>query len=64
MINTNKKIHIYNRFRYIYRSKNRYYIRYNKRYIDLYSIIKKTNVITLQNGGGDKHFFKKRTRLY
>jgi hypothetical protein len=59
MINTNKKIHIYNRFRYIYRSKNRYYIRYNKRYIDLYSIIKKTNVITLQNGGGDKHFLKK-----
>ena len=41
MINTNKKIHIYNRFRYIYHSNNRYYIRYNKRYIDLYSIIKK-----------------------
>jgi hypothetical protein len=59
MINTNKKIHIYNRFRYIYRSKNRYYIRYNKRYIDLYTIIKKTNIITLQNGGGDKHFLKK-----
>ena len=59
MINTNKKIHIYNRFRYIYHSNNRYYIRYNKRYIDLYSIIKKTNVITLQNGGSDKHFLKK-----
>ena len=58
MINTNKKIHIYNRFRYIYRSNNRYYIRYNKRYIDLYSIIKKTNIITLQNGG-DKQFLKK-----
>ena len=58
MINTNKKIHIYNRFRYIYHSNNRYYIRYNKRYIDLYSIIKKTNIITLQNGG-DKQFLKK-----
>jgi len=25
----------------------------------LYTIIKKTNIITLQNGGGDKHFLKK-----
>ena len=60
MINTNKKIHIYNRFRTIYTSKNRYYIRHNKKYIDLYTIIKKTNQkgslysIQRQHGGGKK----------
>ena len=54
MINTNKKIHIYNRFRTIYTSKNRYYIRHNKKYIDLYTIIKKTNQKGSQRGGGKK----------
>jgi len=52
MINTNKKIHIYNRFRTIYTSKNRYYIRHNKKYIDLYTIIKKANLNDRQRGGG------------
>ena len=60
MINTNKKIHIYNRFRTIYTSKNRYYIRHNKKYIDLYTIIKKANLKDIkgkqrqrrQRGGG------------
>ena len=51
MINTNKKIHIYNRLRTIYTSKNRYYIRHNKKYIDIYTIIKKAN---RQRGGGAK----------
>ena len=51
MINTNKKIHIYNRLRTIYTSKNRYYIRNNKKYIDIYTIIKKAN---RQRGGGAK----------
>jgi hypothetical protein len=55
MINTKKKIHIYNRFRTIYASKNKYYIRYNKKYIDLYTIIKKTDTKALHHkGGGDK----------
>jgi len=54
MINTNKKIHIYNRFRTIYTSKNRYYIRHNKKYIDLYTIIKKANQKGSQRGGGKK----------
>jgi hypothetical protein len=58
MINTNKKIHIYNRFRTIYTSKNRYYIRHNKKYIDLYTIIKKANLKSCkhsrQGGGGKK----------
>lgn len=44
MINTNKKVHIYNRLRTVYTSKNRYYIRHNKKYIDLYAIIKKANL--------------------
>ena len=63
MINTNKKIHIYNRFRTIYTSKNRYYIRHNKKYIDLYTIIKKANLKDIkgkrrQRGGGkdEKNF--------
>ena len=59
MINTNKKIHIYNRLRTIYTSKNRYYIRHNKKYIDLYTIIKKASLKDLkgkrqQCGGGSK----------
>jgi hypothetical protein len=55
MINTKKKIHIYNRFRAIYASKNKYYIRYNKKYIDLYTIIKKADTKALHHkGGGDK----------
>ena len=59
MINTNKKIHIYNRLRTIYTSKNRYYIRHNKKYIDLYAIIKKASLKDLkgkrqQRGGGSK----------
>jgi hypothetical protein len=58
MINTKKKIHIYNRFRSIYTSKNRYYIRHNKKYIDLYTIIKKANQKgrqhSRQRGGGKK----------
>ena len=48
MINTNKKIHIYNRFRTIYTSKNRYYIRHNKKYIDIYAIIKNANHNSIQ----------------
>jgi len=59
MINTNKKIHIYNRFRTIYTSKNRYYIRHNKKYIDLYTIIKKANHNSIQpsrqRGGAAKN---------
>ena len=61
MINTKKKIHIYNRFRTIYASKNRYYIRYNKKYIDLYTIIKKADTKAVHHIGGggiksDKRF--------
>ena len=59
MINTNKKIHIYNRFRTIYTSKNRYYIRHNKKYIDIYAIIKNANHNSIQpsqqRGGAAKN---------
>ena len=63
MINTKKKIYIYNRYRYIYRSKNRYFIKYDRKYIDLFSIIKNSNIGTRGTGaikGGDynKKFLK------
>jgi hypothetical protein len=63
MINTKKRIYIYNRYRYIYRSKNRYFIKYDKKYIDLFSIIKNSNISTTGTGtikGGDysKKFLK------
>jgi hypothetical protein len=63
MINTKKKIYIYNRYRYIYRSKNRYFIKYDRKYIDLFSIIKNSNISTTRTGtikGGDysKKFLK------
>ena len=58
MINTKKKIYIYNRYRYIYRSKNRYFIKYDRKYIDLFSIIKNSNIGTRRTGaikGGNYH---------
>lgn len=63
MINTKKKIYIYNRYRYIYRSKNRYFVKYDRKYIDLFSIIKNSNIGTRGTGaikGGDynKKFLK------
>ena len=55
MINTNKRIHIYNRYRTIYTSKNNYYIRHNKKYIDLYTILKKISAKDgIKRGGGAK----------
>ena len=58
MINTKKKIYIYNRYRYIYRSKNKYFIKYDRKYIDLFSIIKNSNIGTRRTGaikGGNYH---------
>ena len=63
MINTKKKIYIYNRYRYIYRSKNRYFIKYDRKYIDLFSIIKNSNIgkrVTgaIKGGSYTKKFLK------